>query len=374
MSDSTSPSIVVVGSLNVDLITYMSRFPAPGETLMGTSFAQGPGGKGANQAAAAAALSAPNAVAMVGAVGDDSFGRDYLAAFAASGVATDLVAVVPRVSTGVAPIWVDASGENAIVVVPGANAHVTPDSVAAAFARLPYVSTVLCQLEIPHDATLAALRAAAAARAVAFFTPAPAPPGGLPDDAFLALSSVLIPNLGEARALARCAADAPPVHAAGALLSRGAGAVVVTLGSAGCLVVTLPTVAPVPLPSGAELAATPHGSVVVRTVPAVRVARVIDTTGAGDCFSGSLAFFYSHLAAAHAPCVVGASVGAAGVPVDWACLVEAARRAVYVAGSSVTRRGTQSSYVPRSELPACLFDFTTLMADIPGTVVDKGVE
>ena len=192
--------LVCVGSLNVDLISYMPAFPAPGETILGTSFQQGLGGKGANQAAAAARLRAPGErVRMVGAVGDDALGRDYLdpaGAFAAAGVDCAGVAVARGVSTGVAPIMVNAAGENCIVVVPGANGRVDAALVDAALRGGGALGGLLVQLEVPLAATLAALRAAAALRAPAFFTPAPAPPAGLADDAFFALTSVLIPNEG----------------------------------------------------------------------------------------------------------------------------------------------------------------------------------
>jgi ribokinase len=347
--------LACVGSLNVDLIAYVPHFPKPGETLMGTHFQQGPGGKGANQAAAAALLSGlPSGCAMVGAVGSDALGADYLradGAFVRSGVDVARVAVRGAgVCTGVAPIWVDARGENCIVVVPGANATLAAAEVEAALllggGGAPF-SGVLAQLEVPLEATLAALRGAAAARAPAFFTPAPAPPS-LPDEA-LALASVLIPNQGELFALTgggAARADEPLEDALCArvalLQARGARSVVVTLGAAGALVVGAPT--------GAQ------GGAVAR-VRAPRV-RAVDTSGAGDAFSGSLAFFAAALASARGGGggSGGGGGGGAAVDVPFDILVDAAHRAVCVATLSVTKKGTQSSYARRADLPPELFD------------------
>ena len=343
--------LVCVGSLNVDLVTYVPAFPLPGETVAGTSFQQGAGGKGANQAAAAARLcGAGERVRMVGAVGDDALGRDYLdptGVFAGSGVDCAGVATIRGVSTGVAPIFVNAAGENCIVVVPGANGRVDAALVDAALrggGGGAAVGGVLVQLEVPQAATLAALRAAAALRAPAFFTPAPAPPAGLADDAFFALTSVLIPNEGEARALLPGGDAALPLaDVAARLAARGARAVVVTRGAAGALVVC-----------------PPHAPV---AVPAPTVRAVVDTTGAGDCFSGSLAFFYARLAP---PAEAGAPDAA--VAVDFDALVEAARRAVVVAAHSVARKGAQSSYAARAELPAALFNYAARPAALPTEV------
>jgi ribokinase len=331
--------LFVVGSLNVDLVAFMPAFPAPGETVHGTSFMQCPGGKGANQAAAAARLCGGEGegVAMVGAVGDDALGRDYLApgsVFAASGVDTQRVAVVPGASTGVAPIFVNAAGENCIVVVAGANGTVSAGQVEASLAGLGPSGGVLAQLEVPLAATAAALRAGARAGAPTFFTPAPAPAAGLPSD-LLADVTVLIPNEGEARALLGGASAALPLaDVAAALAARGAQAVVVTRGAHGALVVC-------PASGRAPL-----------EVPSPRVRSVADTTGAGDCFSGSLAYFYTRLCGARA----AAGEGGGRHALDYEALVEATRRAVVVAAFSVTRKGAQTSYRPRAELPQALFE------------------
>ena len=341
--------LVSVGSLNVDLIAFMDRFPAPGETLLGSSFEMGPGGKGANQCACAARLSggaaAPSQrVAMLGAVGDDVFGSDYIAKFRESGVDVSLVKVEKGVSTGVAPIFVDAKAENCIVVVGGANNRVTPDDVERGLAGLPALRAVLLQLEIPLDATLAALRAARARGALSFFTPAPVPTGGLPAE-FITLASVIVPNAGEARQLAGAAgaaagaanAEAEATEAGAALIARGARAVCVTLGAGGVLLMVA---------DGRQ-----------ELVRAPRVVRPVDTTGAGDAFSGALAFFYLEASPAESK---------AAADVDFDLLVEAARRACYVAAVAVTSRGTQSSYPNRADLPPALFG--PGVAELPPTI------
>lgn len=332
--------IVIVGSANIDLIAYVPKFPAPGETIFGSRFEKGLGGKGANQAIAAARLNGVAGrvpVTFVGAVGDDAFGAEYAAAFASAGVAAYLT-VVPGESTGVAPITVctDGShaGSNAIAVIPGANARLSAADVAAASpaAAISEAAAVLCQLEVGESATLAALLAARAAGAIAVLTPAPAPAGGLPP-ALFAATDVLVPNRGEALALsgvASCpAADDAPVpmpillDAARSLLARGPRAIVVTCGGRGALVV------------GADMATW---------VPAVKPPALVDTTGAGDCFAGSLAHFYAAAAAANA------SAHTNGI--DTVALVEAARRASVAAAFSVSRRGTQSSYPTPADLPS----------------------
>lgn len=172
--------VLCVGSCNTDLIAYMPRFPAPGETLFGSSFGSGFGGKGANQLVMAAKLAQGTGEprpAMVGALGDDGFGRDTLANFEAQGVDARWVGVHAGVASGVAPIWVDAHGSNCIVVVPGANALVSGEAVQRALGdpALADASVLLAQLEIPLPATLAALVAARARGVTTVLTPAPAP-------------------------------------------------------------------------------------------------------------------------------------------------------------------------------------------------------
>lgn len=186
---------------NTDLIAYVSRLPALGETITGSSFQTGFGGKGANQCVIAAKLGA--SVAMVGSVGDDGFGKETVANFQRVGVDVSRLNVLVGGTTGVAPIWVDAAGHNSIVVVPGANDLVTPQEAVAAithFAASGSLRSVLCQLEIPISTTVAALQAAkASGSTTTFFSPAPAPtdPSALPPSLWKSCD-VVIPNAIEA--------------------------------------------------------------------------------------------------------------------------------------------------------------------------------
>jgi ribokinase len=288
---SAQPAVVVVGSLNLDLVVRVDRLPGPGETVSGGDVFRNPGGKGANQAVAAARLG--RRVAMVGRVGDDEAGRELLASLEADGVDTAHVRAVDGVPSGAAFIAVSDDGENQIVVSPGANARLGPGDVAAAGAALRAAAVTLVQLEVPLEAVAAAVRAAGG-RVVLN----PAPVRALPA-ALLGEVDVLVPNRVE---LARLA-DAPvpaTVEEAAALAGRlPARAVVVTLGADGALVV--------------EDGDAGH-------VPAVPV-RPVDTTAAGDAFCGGLA---------------DALAGGAA-------LQDAARWAVRVAAAACTRPGAQAS-------------------------------
>ena len=289
----------------MDLIAYAPRLPAPGETLMGTRFQTGYGGKGANQAVAAARLGA--AVAMVARVGGDVFGADMLANFAAQGIDVARVLRTEGVSSGVAPIAVDDAGRNAIIVVAGANALLTPADVDAAAPAIRRARVLLCQLEVPLETSLRALTLAREAGVLTILNPAPAPEA-LPD-AMLRVSDLVCPNESEASAISGIpVTDAAAAEAAGrVLVGRGARAAIVTLGAAGCLYVSASETWRAPAP----------------------VVTAVDTTGAGDCFLGSLAFFLAR---------------AAG-------LRDAAIRAAAVAALSVQRPGTQTSYPYAADLP-----------------------
>ncbi|WP_175409090.1 ribokinase [Streptomyces sp. TRM64462] len=249
--------IAVLGSTNMDLVAYVRRAPRMGETVPGREFRTVPGGKGANQAVAAAR--AGGAVSMIGAVGSDDFGTRLRAGLEESGVDTTLLRTVDGPS-GTAHIVVDDQGGNAIVVVPGANAAVTglspgdEDRIAASDA-------LLLQLELPLDAVVAGAEAARGHGVRTVLTPAPAQ--CLPRE-LLAATDLLVPNEHEA---AELTGVADPRAAAEELL-RDVPEVVVTLGAAGCLY--------------AARDARPV------TVPARRV-RAVDTTAAGDTFVGALA-------------------------------------------------------------------------------------
>jgi ribokinase len=250
-----SETIAVLGSANLDLVVQVGRHPEAGETLAGTSFRTVPGGKGLNQAVAAARAGAR--VRFLGAVGTDDFGDLLLATLAAEGIDSSGVQRVGEPS-GTAHIRVAADGQNSIVVVAGANATVTADQLVGADAPLP--GWLVTQLELPLDTVAAALSWARAAGVRTVLTPAPARqlPAGL-----LAAVDLLVPNELEAGQLA--GVDDP--LGAAAELSRLCGDVVVTL--------------------GAEGAAWARGGRVIGRVPAVAVTAV-DTTAAGDTFVGVL--------------------------------------------------------------------------------------
>jgi len=299
------PRVCVVGAANIDLISYVPRLPRMGETLHGTRFQMGYGGKGANQAVMGAKLGAR--VSMVAKLGRDVFGEGTLSNFREWRVDTEHVTFTDEAFSGVAPIAVDPNGDNAIIIVTGANDLLSEADVEQARPAIRAASALVCQLEIPLEISLAALRVAHEERVTTIFNPAPAR-DKLPDEIYR-LSDVLCPNESETELLTGRPAGE---QAARQLLARGAGAVVLTLGERGCLVVT------------PDL----ERHIDVQPVQAV------DTTGAGDAFVGSLAYFL-----------------AAGKP-----LPEAADRANRVAAISVKGRGTQTSFPTARDLPAGMLD------------------
>jgi len=295
--------ICVIGAANLDLISYVPRLPQVGETLHGSRFQMGYGGKGANQAVMAAKLGAE--VAMVCKLGRDVFGEGTLENFRAHGVDTTHVTFTEEAFSGVAPIAVDPKGQNAIIIVTGANDVLSLDDLERARPMIAGSDIVVCQLEIPVELTLAALRIAREEGARTIFNPAPARPD-LPEELYR-LSDVICANEPETELLTEMQAGE---EAARALLGRGTRTVVLTLGERGCLVVEQDTATAVP----------------------VEAVNAVDTSGAGDAFVGSLAVF---LAAGRLP-------------------AEAAARANRVAALSVQGRGTQSSFPNRTDLPADL--------------------
>jgi len=300
------PTICVVGAALIDLISYVPRLPAPGETLHGTDFSIGYGGKGANQAVMAARLGAQ--VAMVTRVGRDTFGDGMLENFRINGVNATHVAVDEEATSGVAPIAVEPGGENAIVIVTGANARMTTGDVDAARGAIAAADVLVCQLEIPVEVTLAAMHAAAEASTATVLNAAPA--ARLPANS-LADVDVLCANESEAAMLlGRAIEPGEELEAARVLRGLGPRASVVTLGGRGCVVAS----------NAGEIA-----------VPAKRV-EVVDTTGAGDAFVGTLAYAL-----------------ACGAPV-----AEAAAQANAVAAMSVTRRGTQTSLPSAEEIESAV--------------------
>ena len=250
------PRVIVVGSVNTDLVVVAERLPAPGETVTGGSFSRHGGGKGANQAVAAARLGAR--VTMVGAVGTDPFGDEAMELLEREGIDTTAVARLGA-PTGVALINVDAAGENQIAVAPGANAELDPDAVERA-VRAAGEGVVLLSQEVSEAAVHAGARAASGPIVLN-----PAPVRRLPDE-LAALRPILTPNGGEARALT---GEDEPEAAARALAARTGAPVLITLGATGALV----------------HATTVPGTFLARA-PSVRA---VDTTGAGDAFNGALA-------------------------------------------------------------------------------------
>jgi ribokinase len=252
--------ILVFGSINVDLVVRVPRWPRPGETLPGDSFAALPGGKGANQALAARRAGAT--VALAGAVGNDAFATQALAGLAEANV--DLTAVrAVTAPTGIALVQVDATGQNCITIVAGANAHADPDAIADTL--LAPVTTLLLQLEVPLEATvdIVARARARGARIVLNAAPARALPASL-----LSAIDVLIVNEIEAASLAAALGmHAMPEALAPAMLRRFGCATVITLGAQGALAAT-------------------SGRLLRLAAPPIQV---VDTTGAGDAFVGALA-------------------------------------------------------------------------------------
>jgi ribokinase len=291
--------VAVVGSANIDLVVPVAALPRPGQTVLGGDHLRAPGGKGANQAVAAARLG--RRAAMIGRVGDDDFGRQLLHSLSSAGVDTGATTVTAGVPTGLALITVDRTGENTIAVSPGANARLTATDVAAAAALLGAAGVLLVQLEIAIDTVAAAVAAAAG---TVILNPAPA--ASLSAE-ILEHVDVLVPNRSELAVLTGHKEPRSLDEAVRMTRSLPAGtAVVVTLGADGALVVD-------------------DGQ--VEHVPAIEVAAV-DATGAGDAFCGALAD---------------------GLARDLD-LVAATRWAVRVAGLATTRWGAQPGMPSRDEV------------------------
>ncbi|MGV9383695.1 ribokinase [Nonomuraea sp. NPDC003707] len=298
MSSLGEHDVVVVGSANADLVVQVDRHPAPGETVLGSELAVHPGGKGANQAVAAARLGAR--VALLGRVGADGHGRLLRESLERDGVDLGHLHDTAAAS-GIAMIAVGPQGDNSIIVAPGANARLTEGDVLDAAPLLRSAPVVSLQLEIPLPAVLAAARLAR--RAVLNLSPAVPVP-----DELLALCDPLVVNEHEAALL--LGAPGEPDRQARELLARGPRSVVITLGA-----------------DGAVVADTVAEDGAVHAVPSPRVAAV-DTTGAGDAFTGALAWRL-----------------AAGEP-----LARAAAFAARVGAAAVRRAGAQDSYPTMAEV------------------------
>ena len=300
--------IVVVGSINMDLVAHTRAIPRPGETVTGTGFDTTPGGKGANQAVAAARLGYPTK--MVGLVGEDVFGQALLDNLAKADVG---VWAVERTSgpSGVAPILVADSGENSIVVVPGANGKVDADYIDRNAELIRGAGMVLLQLEIPLPAIERVLAICAESNVPAILDPAPA--AALPPD-FFPRVAWLTPN--ETEAAFYTGGDASPEEAARQLLAKGARGVVLKRGAEGVYI------------------AEAGGS--AASIKAFAV-EAVDTVAAGDCFNGAFAVAL----------------------LEGKDPIEAARFASAAAAIKVTRHGAQAAMPTRAEVDAFLAQHTT---------------
>jgi len=259
-----SPRIVVIGSSNTDMVVKSARIPAPGETVLGGEFVMAAGGKGANQAVAAARLGAD--VTFVARVGDDLFGRTAIKNFRRENIVTEYIAKDPRKPSGVALILVDDRGENIISVAPGANGELSPNDVRKAQPAIERADVILIQLEIPLPTVREAVKVGSKSGARVILNPAPAQ---ALDDELLSGVDVLTPNETEIELLTgqKVRDSGDRLKAAQKLQSRGVKTVVMTLGSAGSFLVS-------------------QGDALV--VPTVKIVPV-DTTAAGDAFNGALA-------------------------------------------------------------------------------------
>lgn len=295
------PRITVVGSCNVDLTSFTDRFPKPGETIFGKQFDLGFGGKGANQAVAASFLGAE--VHMVARVGSDLFGPATVKNFKSLGIGAAHVKVLKGASSGVAPIFVDASGQNRIVVVKGANDRLLPRDVNQAAPLLKRSDAVVLQFEIPLETVYYTIRLAKKHGIRCILNPAPGMPLDLKE-----VSSVdyFIPNESEAETITGRQVESieQAKDCAAYLLQKGLTRVIVTLGEKGALL------------------ATSAGTTVIPPFPVATK----DTTGAGDAFIGAFAVFLGE-----------------GLPET-----EAVRRANLYAALSTMGVGTQKSFVSRS--------------------------
>jgi ribokinase len=300
--------IVILGVFVADTTYRAARMPRMGETLLGESFVLGPGGKGSNQAVAAGRLGAE--VSLITRLGEDDFGKLAVATWEAAGV-RPVVTRVPESYTGAAFIFVEAAtGDNAIIISPGAAATLGPEDLEARSDLIAGAAVFMTQLEQPLEAAIRGLEIARAAGVATLLNPAPAREL---DDAVLALCDYVTPNETEAEALTGLAVGSPDGARAAAdrLLERGAGAAIITLGAQGALY---------------------HAAGRSELVPAMAAGPVVETTGAGDAFNAGFA--------------VGLARGMDPV--------EAARFGCAVAGVSVTRRGAAASMPGAEEVEALL--------------------
>ncbi len=307
MNQENCPLVVVLGGINMDLVTLAARFPEAGETVVGRKFLTYPGGKGANQAMAAARMGAR--VAMVGRIGDDIFGPQAIRSLIGAGVDVSAVGVIPGASTGIAVISIDATAQNRIIQVLGANDTCGAAEAERVIGLLYRASALLLQLEVSVELSLQVAQAAAARGVPVILDPSPVRP--LPP-AFYSCCDVITPNETDAQALvgSPVADRESAAQAADALLSRGIGTVVVKLG-----------------PQGAYYATREGGE----HLPPFAV-EAVDSVGAGDAFNGALAVALAE----------GRSTS------------QAVRMAAAAGALAVTRVGAQDAMPSREEVEALL--------------------
>lgn len=295
--------IIVVGSVNMDMVVKTDHIPVPGETMLGGSFFMNPGGKGANQAVSVARLGGD--VLFITKIGDDIFGKQSSQLFDEEGIDTSGLIPDDNSPSGVALITVDKSGENSIVVAPGANANLSPAEVEKVLSNTSQADIMLMQLEIPMDTVKFAAAYAAARNIPVILNPAPANElaSGLFD-----LIDIITPNVNEAEMLSgiKVTDTASARKAAEAIHAQGARNVVITMGKMGAVVLEDGNFHAIPAP----------------------VVEAVDTTAAGDAFNGALCVALS----------------------EGKSLVNAVRFACQAASITVTRMGAQSSMPYRKEL------------------------
>jgi ribokinase len=304
-----APRILVVGSINIDIVVLTERLPTPGETITGGTLLINHGGKGANQAVAARRLGAD--VRFIGCVGDDTFGPELRQSMVVEGIGVHGLATIAGMHSGTAVIVVDAAGRNQIAVASGANLRLTVDWAARFLEAFAWAQVVICQLEVPLDTVLWTLRTARQHGATTVLNPAPAQP--VPPELW-PLIDYVTPNEVEAAQVSGLplAALSDADNVARALLARGPRVVILTLGTQGAFVGTLDHMV--------------H-------IPAFPVT-VVDTTAAGDAFNGALAVALAE-----------------GRP-----LAAAVRFANAAAGLACTQRGAQNSLPVRTQVEAFLAD------------------
>jgi len=309
-----NPRVLVFGSINMDLVAKVPHLPIPGETLLGHSFATVPGGKGANQAVAAARLEVPTAI--VGRVGNDQFGQQLLKNLQSDRIQTNDVYIDPSTTSGVAIIAVDDNAENHIIVIPGANGNVGEEDIEHLIPLLPTASILLLQLEIPLSAVQKAAQAAQKAGVTVILDPAPAPTE-LPSELY-PLVDIITPNAVETGQLVKFPVNTPESAEKAALVlqQRGIKTAIIKLGAKGVFCATIDD---------------------SFFIPAFSV-KAVDTVAAGDAFNGGLAAALSQGYSLREAVVWGAATGAL----------------------SATKSGAQSSLPTRQTVEAFLQEHEAL--------------